>query len=238
MRIARVCHNQSIPRTLFHGARSSRPESQTTTGFFSSQSPIRCYTVAPQADLILNIVLLNSNKSQNIAKTIPSIRSIVTITKTSSSDDSISLSQKSSTEKTSTPTNPIVTQTSNETHKFMITPACTKRIHQIANNKKIPPSSLYLRVYVDAGGCSGFQYQFEVLTHNEEPVDPEEDVVFAVGESSVVVDKDSLEMMQGATVDYVNEMIRSGFQIVDNPLSETACGCGSSFAVKNFEANR
>lgn len=76
------------------------------------------------------------------------------------------------------------------------------------------------------------------MTHDEEAVDPEEDVQFLVGETSVVVDKDSLEMMQGATVDYVNEMIRSGFQIVDNPMSETACGCGSSFAMKNFDANR
>ena len=91
---------------------------------------------------------------------------------------------------------------------------------------------------MDAGGCSGFQYQFEVATHDEEPVDPEEDIEFHVGDSSVVIDSDSLELLRGSTVDYVTEMIRSGFQVVDNPLSESACGCGSSFAIKNFEANR
>jgi len=164
-------------------------------------------------------------------------RQIVTITKSSTNDNISVPPQKTPTDK-STSSNPIETKTSNSTENFVITPACTNRIHQIAKGKKIPPSSLYLRIFVDAGGCSGFQYQFEIVTHEEEAIDPDEDVLFPVGETSVVVDKDSLEMMQGATVDYVSEMIRSGFQIVDNPMSETACGCGSSFAIKNFEANQ
>lgn len=50
----------------------------------------------------------------------------------------------------------------------------------------------------------------------------------------VVVDEGSLELIQGCTVDFVREMIRSSFAILDNPQSESACGCGSSFAVKNF----
>jgi len=51
----------------------------------------------------------------------------------------------------------------------------------------------------------------------------------------VVVDQSSLDLIQGCTVDFVREMIRSTFAILDNPQSESACGCGSSFAVKNFE---
>lgn len=55
--------------------------------------------------------------------------------------------------------------------------------------------------------------------------------------SKVVVDNGSFELIKGSTVDYVQEMIRSAFAIVNNPQSESACGCGSSFAVKNFEIN-
>jgi len=51
----------------------------------------------------------------------------------------------------------------------------------------------------------------------------------------VVVDKTSLGFLEGSTIDYVIEMIKSSFVVVDNPQSESACGCGSSFAVKNFQ---
>jgi len=44
--------------------------------------------------------------------------------------------------------------------------------------------------------------------------------------------------LRGSKIDYVEEMIRSSFAVVDNPNSESACGCGSSFAMKNFEANK
>ena len=53
----------------------------------------------------------------------------------------------------------------------------------------------------------------------------------------MVVDQTSLELLRGSTIDYVQEMIRSSFAVVNNPQSESACGCGSSFAVKNFESN-
>ena len=91
-----------------------------------------------------------------------------------------------------------------------------------------------LRLQIDGGGCSGFEYKFEV-ERADAPVD-EDDHVFTRDQSAVVVDDSSLEFV-GATVDFQQEMIRSAFAVVDNPNSESACGCGSSFALKNFESN-
>jgi len=84
---------------------------------------------------------------------------------------------------------------------------------------------------VDSGGCSGFQYVFEMSGEKDE-----EDVVFQRDGAHVVVDPASLQFIKGATVDFEQELIRSAFAIVNNPQSESACGCGSSFAVKNFDA--
>ena len=55
--------------------------------------------------------------------------------------------------------------------------------------------------------------------------------------SKVVVDNESFKLVKGATVDFVQEMMKSAFAVVNNPQSASSCGCGSSFAVKNFAAN-
>lgn len=104
----------------------------------------------------------------------------------------------------------------------------------------------FLRVFVDAGGCSGFQYQFEV----DNELDDDEDIVVIMAKPEtdrssnsnnnnmsprVVVDETSMGFLEGSTIDYVIEMIKSAFVVTDNPQSESACGCGSSFAMKNFE---
>ena len=74
----------------------------------------------------------------------------------------------------------------------------------------------------------------------DDDIDEEEDIVIVEADPSsarIVVDKISLGFLKGSKLDYVQEMIKSSFVIIDNPQSESACGCGSSFAVKNFEAN-
>jgi len=116
------------------------------------------------------------------------------------------------------------------TSGLIVTKACAKRIRQLqgsANNSK-----LSLRITVESGGCSGFQYIFKM----EEP-SSQEDVVFERDGSKVVVDAASFEFIKGSTIDFEQELIRSSFAIVNNPQSESACGCGSSFAVKNFTQN-
>ncbi len=61
--------------------------------------------------------------------------------------------------------------------------------------------------------------------------------VFTKNGTRVVVDNASFDLIKGSTVDYVQEMIKSSFAVVNNPQSVSSCGCGSSFALKNFAAN-
>ncbi len=93
---------------------------------------------------------------------------------------------------------------------------------------------MYLRLAVEGGGCSGFKYTFKM---EDAPIDKDEDTIFERDGARVIVDQSSFELVRGATVDYVEEMMRSAFTVSSNPQSENACGCGSSFALKNFAAN-
>mmetsp|Transcript_34400 Transcript_34400/g.75305 ORF Transcript_34400/g.75305 Transcript_34400/m.75305 type:complete len:243 (-) Transcript_34400:57-785(-) len=141
---------------------------------------------------------------------------------------------------------------STSTDDVVITASCAQQINRLAAKRSDGGKDLYLRLYVDAGGCSGFEYKFELErdspdgnaesghdddSDEEGGIDPEDDVVFYKDGARVVIDKTSLDLLKGSTVDFVQEMIRSSFAVVDNPISESACGCGSSFAVKNFESN-
>lgn len=85
-----------------------------------------------------------------------------------------------------------------------------------------------LRVAVRGGGCSGFQY---ALAFDEKT---EEDHVFEHRGVSVIVDKTSMQFVFGSEVDYVEGLTGAGFQ-VNNPNVVAACGCGSSFQVKDEE---
>jgi len=88
-------------------------------------------------------------------------------------------------------------------------------------------------VTVEGGGCSGFQYKFCMEDANPS----EEDIVVTRDNAAVMVDPASFELIKGSTVDFTQELIRSSFAVLHNPQSESACGCGSSFAVKNFSTN-
>ena len=90
-----------------------------------------------------------------------------------------------------------------------------------------------LRISVESGGCSGFQYTF-TMEDESLPLDSS-DSVFKRDEAVVVVDDVSMEFVRGATVDFVQEMIRSSFAVVNNPNSEAGCGCGASFSLKMDE---
>jgi iron-sulfur cluster assembly accessory protein len=86
-----------------------------------------------------------------------------------------------------------------------------------------------LRVAVRGGGCSGFQYALAFDRAKDD------DNVFEVGGVAVVVDKVSMQFVFGSEVDYVEGLQGAGFQ-VNNPNVVAACGCGSSFQVKEDAA--
>jgi iron-sulfur cluster insertion protein len=84
---------------------------------------------------------------------------------------------------------------------------------------------LALRTFVQGGGCSGFSYGF---TFDEEF--NEDDFEFPIGEFKVIVDAMSMQYLQGAEIDYKEDLQGSSFSI-KNPNAQSTCGCGSSFAV-------
>lgn len=101
-----------------------------------------------------------------------------------------------------------------------LTESCINRVKEICDDNS------FLRITVDGGGCSGFQYKFEIDNKTTE------DDSFLGPENRVVIDNVSLEYCAGSTMDYHVELIKSGFRIVNNPKAEQGCSCGSSFALK------
>lgn len=99
-----------------------------------------------------------------------------------------------------------------------------KKLKEISERE----SKKYLRISVDGGGCSGFQYVFDL----DDKVNADDIVIGEDGQGQVVIDNVSLEYCGGSTVDYHTELIRSGFRIVGNPKAEQGCSCGASFAIK------
>lgn len=82
-----------------------------------------------------------------------------------------------------------------------------------------------LRMYVQGGGCAGFSYGFTIDDEQNE-----DDFEIPAGSSSVLVDSMSIQYLQGAVVDYKDDLDGSRFAIT-NPQASSTCGCGSSFSV-------
>lgn len=82
-----------------------------------------------------------------------------------------------------------------------------------------------LRVAVEGGGCSGFQYQFDIVKDRED-----DDLVLDANGYSVLVDSVSVEYMTGSEIDFSDELIGAAFKI-NNPNATASCGCGTSFSL-------
>ena len=82
-----------------------------------------------------------------------------------------------------------------------------------------------LRISVEGGGCSGFQYKFGF-----EQAKAEDDLVLAQNGATVLIDPVSVKYMAGAEIDFVDDLIGASFK-VNNPVATASCGCGTSFTV-------
>ena len=98
-----------------------------------------------------------------------------------------------------------------------------KRIVEEQKNDNNNDKKQYLRVRVVGGGCSGFQYK---LTMDEE-INEKIDELYEINEVSVIVDKRSMMYINGATIDYLDDMNERGFKVV-NPSAKSTCGCGTN----------
>ena len=103
-----------------------------------------------------------------------------------------------------------------------LTQAAATRVGAIAARQGKPA---ILRLSVEGGGCSGFQYKFDLADAADA-----EDAVSETGGVRLVVDPMSLELVAGSTVDFVESLGGAAFR-VDNPNATAGCGCGSSFGV-------
>lgn len=103
-----------------------------------------------------------------------------------------------------------------------LTPAAAKRVATIAE-KQVKPA--ILRLSVEGGGCSGFQYKFDLAEAPEAG-----DTVSETDGVRLVVDPISLDLVAGSVVDFVESLGGAAFR-VENPQAAAGCGCGSSFGI-------
>src|SRR5215510_2700147 len=103
-----------------------------------------------------------------------------------------------------------------------MTDRAARRIGEIL---KAEPAGAMLRVSVEGGGCSGFQYKFDV-----ERSKADDDTVLAGEGATVLIDPVSMQYMAGAEIDFVDDLIGASFKI-NNPIATASCGCGTSFSV-------
>jgi len=103
-----------------------------------------------------------------------------------------------------------------------LTPSAAKRVAAIADKQHKPA---ILRLSVEGGGCSGFQYKFDLAEAPES-----DDSVSETDGVRLVVDPVSLDLVGGSVVDFVESLGGAAFR-VENPNAASGCGCGSSFGI-------
>ena len=105
---------------------------------------------------------------------------------------------------------------------FGLSEAAALRITQLLDSE---PAGSFFRVAVLGGGCSGFQYDFSIDKNRQD-----DDLVFFAHDVEVVVDVMSLELIDHAELDYVQDLMGSYFAVT-NPNATASCGCGTSFSI-------
>lgn len=103
-----------------------------------------------------------------------------------------------------------------------ISERAARRIGEILKNEG---NDAKLRISVEGGGCSGFQYKFDI-----ERAQAEDDLVIARDAAVVLVDPSSVPFLAGSEVDFVDDLIGASFRVI-NPNATASCGCGTSFSI-------
>jgi iron-sulfur cluster insertion protein len=103
-----------------------------------------------------------------------------------------------------------------------VTERAAKRIAEIVASES---ADTMLRVSVEGGGCSGFQYKFDLVTESANT-----DLVLERAGAKVVIDPISLNYLSGSEIDFVDDLIGAAFKI-NNPNATASCGCGTSFTI-------
>jgi iron-sulfur cluster insertion protein len=106
---------------------------------------------------------------------------------------------------------------------IVVTESAARRIAVLKEQEEA--ADAFLRIAVSGGGCSGFQYGLSF----DDQKNPD-DSVFEHGDVAVVVDDVSLDLLNGAEIDFVEDMMGASFQI-KNPNAASSCGCGNSFSL-------
>lgn len=109
------------------------------------------------------------------------------------------------------------------TENVTITEGALRRVGELIAQKGNP--NLKLRVFIQGGGCSGFQYGFQLDEQASE-----DDVAIQCEGVEVLIDPLSLQYLEGAEIDYKDDLQGSRF-VVNNPNASATCGCGSSFSI-------
>lgn len=107
--------------------------------------------------------------------------------------------------------------------RITVTDSAARRIAVLTEQEEA--EGTFLRIAVSGGGCSGFQYGLSF----DDQRNPD-DFVFEQGGVAVIVDDTSLDLLNGAEVDFVEDLMGASFQI-KNPNAASSCGCGNSFSV-------
>ncbi len=106
--------------------------------------------------------------------------------------------------------------------RVAVTERAARRIAEIMASEK---SARALRVSVEGGGCSGFQYKFDLVADRAP-----DDIVIERDGATVLIDEMSVGYMEGSEIDFVDDLIGASFKI-QNPNATAACGCGTSFSI-------
>ncbi|MDE2364399.1 MAG: iron-sulfur cluster insertion protein ErpA [Hyphomicrobiales bacterium] len=108
------------------------------------------------------------------------------------------------------------------TEDVVLTDRAAMRVAKILKSEQ-PGAAL--RIGVSGGGCSGFQYTFDIVTDRAD-----DDLTLARDGATVLIDPMSLEYMKGCRIDFVDDLIGQSFKI-ENPNATASCGCGTSFSI-------